>query len=294
MTDTGPTHPGPTGRVTSDGPTVGSPPDRRPVLVPDRRAGAAMQAIAVIGLVVALVGSVVAWRFLTTLDRNLEQSLVIGEDAAATLVDTIDVADRVIVDLDTGLDTLDRTLATVSSTTEETGGVADAAAEIAARLPDGFDDVDAALGTVETLSATIDSALRTASRIPLGPDYDPETPLPDAIAEVRAAFGPIGDDLGELSERLDGFAAGTDDLSGDLDDVRADLERTRVSLDDSHALLDRYRASAVDAEELARSGRDDFGSALAAMRVVIVLLGLFLAVAQFVPWYLGRRLRSNP
>lgn len=266
---------------------------REPLAAPDPRAATVMQIIAVVGLMVAIVGSVVAWRFLTTLDRNLDQSLVIGEDAASTLVDTIDVADQVIVDLDTGLDTLDRTLSTVSSTTEETGGVADAAAEIAARLPENFDDVDAALGTVESLSGTIDSALRAASRIPLGPDYDPDTPLPDAIADVRSAFGPIGDDLGELSERLDGFASGTGDLSSDLESVRADLERTRASLGESDALLDRYRTSAVDAQELARSGRDDFGSALAAMRVVIVLLGLFGVAAQYVPWYLGRRLRAT-
>lgn len=265
----------------------------RAVFVPDRRAGTVLQTIAVIGVVVALVGSVVAWRFLTTLDRNLDQSLVIGEDAAATLVDTIDVADEVITDLDTGLGTLDRTLVTVASTTEETGGVAESAAEIAARLPDGFDDVDTALGTVESLSATIDSTLRAASRIPLGPDYDPETPLPDAIADVRAAFDPIGDDLGELAERLDGFATGTGDLSADLDEVRADLADTRESLEASDQLLARYRASAVDAEQLARTGRDDFGSGLAAMRVVIVLLGLFGAAAQYVPWYLGRRLRRS-
>ena len=278
--------------VADDTPPTG-PASTRPALVPDRRAGAAMQTIAAIGLVVAIIGSVVAWQFLTTLDRNLDQSLVIGEDAAATLVDTIDVADQVITDLDRGLDTLDRTLATVASTTEQTGGVADAAAEIAARLPDSFDDVDAALGTVESLSGTVDSALRAASRIPLGPDYEPDTPLPDAIADVRSAFGPIGADIGLLSERLDGFAAGTGDLSADLDDVRADLDRTRSSLDQSDQLLGRYRASAVDAEELARTGRDDFGTALSAMRVVIVLLGLFGVVAQFVPWYLGRRLRSD-
>lgn len=145
---------------------------------------------------------------------------------------------------------------------------------------------------VESLSGTIDSALRAASRIPLGPDYDPSTPLPDAIADVRAAFGPIGDDLGELSDRLDGFANGTGDLSEDLADVRADLDRTRTSLDASGALLDRYRTSAENAEQLAREGRSDFGSALTAARIVIVLLAVFAVAAQYVPWYLGRRVRG--
>ncbi|MAT06599.1 MAG: hypothetical protein CL424_16290 [Acidimicrobiaceae bacterium] len=267
--------------------------DERAVLTVDPRAGTAMQAIAVLGVVVTVVAAVVGWRFLTSLDRNLEQSLVIGEDAAATLVDTIDVADEVITDLDAGLDTLGRTLDTVSSTTEATGGVASSAAEIAGRLPDDFDDVDAALATVESLGETIDSALRAASRIPLGPDYDPATPLPEAIADVRAAFDPIGGDLGELAERLGAFADGTGDLSGDLSAVRADLDRTRASLDSSQSLLERYRTSAVDAERLAREGRDDVGSAITATRLAVLALGVFGVIAQYVPWYLGRRLRPT-
>jgi hypothetical protein len=257
----------------------------------DRSAGAIMQAIAVAGVVVAVVATAVVWQFLGDLDRNLEQSLVIGEDAASALVDTIDVADQVVADLDAGLDTLDRTLVTVASTTGDTGGVAASAAEIAGRLPASFDDVDTALASVESLSGSIDSALRAASRIPLGPDYDPEQPLPDAIGEVRDAFGPIGDDLSELADRLDGFATGTDELTTDLDAVRADLDATRVSLSDSEALLERYRATAMDAVELARSGRDDFDASFGWTRLAIVLLGVFLAVGQYIPWYLGRRLR---
>jgi hypothetical protein len=257
----------------------------------DRRAGAIMQTIAVLGVVVAVVVTAVVWQFLGDLDRNLEQSLVIGEDAASSLVDTIDVADEVVANLDAGLETLDRTLVTVASTTGDTGGVAASAAEIAGRLPANFDQVDAALASVESLSGSIDSALRAASRIPLGPDYDPETPLPDAIGDVREAFGPIGDDLGELAVRLDGFASGTDDLTSDLAAVRADLDATRASLSESAALLDRYRTTATDAAELARSGRDDFDASFGRTRVAVLLLGVFLAVAQYVPWYLGRRLR---
>jgi hypothetical protein len=257
----------------------------------DRRAGAIMQTIAVMGVVVAVVATTVVWQFLGDLDRNLERSLVIGEDAASSLVDTIDVADDVVANLEAGLDTLDRTLVTVASTTGDTGGVAASAAEIAGRLPESFDEVDTALASVESLSGNIDSALRAASRIPLGPDYDPAIPLPDAIGEVRAAFGPIGDDLSELADRLDGFAGGTDDLTSDLDAVRTDLDATRDSLSDSEALLERYRATALDAVELARSGRGDFEASFGWTRLAVLLLGAFLAVGQYVPWYLGRLLR---
>ena len=70
----------------------------------DHRAGAIMQTIAVIGVVVAAFAAVVAWTFVGDLDRNLDQSLAIGEDAAATLSETIDVAEDVIESLDQGRD----------------------------------------------------------------------------------------------------------------------------------------------------------------------------------------------
>ena len=257
----------------------------------DRRAANVLQSIAVIGVVVSIVATVVAWQFLSDLDRNLGQSLTIGEEAAATLVDTIDVADQVVGDLDRGLQTLDTTLGTLAGTSENTGEVAATAARIAGRLPDSFDQVDAALGTVESLSSTIDTALRAVSRIPLGPDYDPSTPLPDAVAELRDAFGPIGDDLAQLSSELDGFAGRSDDLAADIDGVAADVQATRDSLALSTDLLTRYHTTATEAEALARSGRGDFAGSLRWMRLVLVLVGVFAVIAQYLPWWLGRRIR---
>jgi len=260
----------------------------------DARAANVLQAIALLGVVVSVIATVVAWRFLSDLDRNLEQSLTIGEEAAATLVDTIDVADQVVGDLDQGLQTLDTTLGTLADTSENTGGVASTAAQIAGRLPDRFDEVDTALGTVESLSSTIDTALRALSRIPLGPDYDPAQPLPEAVGELRDAFGPIGDDLDRLSTELDGFAGRSDDLAANIDEVAADVQATRDSLSRSTELLARYRTTATEAETLARTGRGDFAGSLQWMRFTVLLVGAFALLAQYLPWWLGRRIRPLP
>ncbi len=260
---------------------------------PDQRAGKIMQLIAAVGVVVAVVSGAVGWVFLSDLDRNLDQTLVIGADAASALSDTIEVADQVVDDLDAGLGDLLVILDTLVATTGDTGDVAATAADVAGRLPDTFDDVDVALGTVEQLSGTIDGALSALSAVPFGPDYDPVTPLPDAVGDLRDAFEPIGADLDELSTALESFSGRTDGLAADVDAIRSDVEQTRSSLGDSEQLLDRYRATAADAERLAVTSRDDVDRSLRWARWMAVVIAGFVAVAQYVPWWLGRRLRGT-
>lgn len=256
----------------------------------DRRAATVMRTIAVIGLVTSVVMAVVGWRFLSDLERNLDRSLVIGEDAATTLTETIDVASEVIAALDDGLATIDATLDGLSSTTSDTADVAAATAELAASLPETLDDVDAALASVESLGGTIDGALRAVSRIPLGPDYDPPVPFPEAVADLRAAFDPLGADLESIAGELRSFADGTGEVGVDLERVRADVARTQAALSDSDELLDRYRSAAQDAEVLARTSRDDADTSLELARWAIVLLATLVAVSQYVPWWLARRI----
>lgn len=259
----------------------------------DARAGVVMRVIAVVGVVLGIAVTFVGWRFLGDLERNLDQSLAIGEDGAATLSETIDVADDVVASLDEGLTTLGVTLETVESTLSDSAGVAQVTADLAAALPRSFEDVDAALGTVESLSSAIDTALRGASRIPLGPDYDPAIPLPEAVGNLRTAFEPIGADLRSISDELAAFADGSGNLRTRIDAVQADLERTRTALIDSRRLLDEYRSTADRAGELAAASREDFAQSLGWSRIAMVLLGIFIAVAQFIPWWLGGKLRRN-
>ena len=256
----------------------------------DRRAATAMRAIAVFGVVTTLVMAVVVWRVIDDLDRNLDRSLAIGEDAAATLTETIDVADDLVLALDDGLTTIGATLDSLAATSDETADVAAATAGLASSLPETFDDVDAALATVETLGATIDGALRTASRIPLGPDYDPDVAFPDAIAGLRDALAPLATELDAIASELDEFAAGSGTIGSDLADVRADVERTREALAESERVLERYRETATEAELLARTTRGDAGRSLELARWMLLPVAILMLVSQYVPWWLGRRL----
>lgn len=256
------------------------------------RAATAMRVIAVIGVVVGVIVPIGLWQFLTDVDRNVDRSLVIGEDAAASLSETIDVAEDVIAALDAGLATLGETLGTIDAGVGDTAGLASSTAELAARLPDGFARVDDALATVESLSRAVDGALRAASAVPFGPDYDPAVPLPTAIADLREAFGPISDDLDRIATELESFGDTSGELRERVDGVGADLGRTRAALEASGRLLDSYRETAADAERLAATSRDDLDRSIRWARAAALLIGVVIILGQFVPWWLGGRLRA--
>ena len=258
------------------------------------RPGRVLRAIAVGGVVVAVFLTVVAWNFLGDLERDVDQSLRIGEDAAATLSETIDLAAGVIAAVDSGIATLDGALDAVDAGLGDASDVATATSELSVSVADSFDDVDVALAQIESLSSTIDRTLRSLSSIPLAPDYDPDVSYPDAVAELRAAFEPIDAEMRTLAAELDEFSSSSAAIGANLDSLQTDLDDARTALADSDRLLDEYRVAASEAGELAERSRDDLGSSMWWARFTAVLLGVWIVAAQYVPWWLADQARGRP
>jgi hypothetical protein len=268
------------------------PVQEAPVVVAiDRRTGTLLRGLSIGGVVVSLVLMVVAWDFLGDLERNVDQSLRIGEDAAVTLGETIDLAAAVIAAVDSGIVTLDEVLDTVELGLADASDVAASTSDLSVTIADSIDDVDVALRQVESLAATIDGALRAVSRIPLGPDYDPEVSYPEAIAGLRTALEPVDAEMRSLAAELDDFATSSGSVGPTLDELQGDLVDARAALAESDALIERYRAAADEAGALAARSRDDLESSMWWARFTAVLLGLWIIAAQYVPWWLGSRSR---
>ena len=74
--------------------------------------------------------------------------------------------------------------------------------------------------------------------------------------------------------------------------MRSDLERTRAALATSAGLLDAYRDTAERAGALASASRQDLERSFVWARIAAVVMAILIAVSQYVPWWLGSRLRS--
>ena len=208
-------------------------------------------AFAVAGVLVAIVGTVVIWVFLGDLEDTTDRSLLIGEQATVTLNETIDVAEQVLNAVDDGLTTVQSTLATIDDVLQSTAGLADATGSLSATLPASFDNIDAALATVQRLGETVDSTLSALSSLPFGPDYNPDVPFPEAVGDLRAALEPIGEQLTTISTELQDFATGSGDLTAQIDSLTSDVERTRTALSGTDELLAQYRQATTEAGQLA-------------------------------------------
>jgi len=248
------------------------------------RAPTILRSIAVAGVLIAIIGTVVIWLFLSDLQDTTNRSLLMGEQATVTLNETIDVADQVLTAVDDGLTTVQSTLGTLDDLLQSTAGLADATGSLSSTLPASFDNIDAALATVQNLGETVDSTLAALSSLPFGPNYNPKVPFPEAIGNLRAALDPIAADLTSISGELQNFASGSGDLSAQIDSLTADVARTRAALSGTDDLLAQYRQTTTEAGQLAAQTRDDLSGSMTRMRIVLIAAALLLALSQFVPW----------
>lgn len=248
------------------------------------RAPTILRSIAVAGVLIAIIGTVVIWLFLSDLQDTTDRSLLMGEQATVTLNETIDVAEQVLSAVDDGLTTVQSTLGTLDDLLQSTAGLADATGSLSSTLPASFDNIDAALATVQNLGETVDSTLAALSSLPFGPNYNPKVPFPEAIGNLRKALDPIATDLTSISGELQNFASGSGDLSAQIDSLTADVARTRDALAGTDDLLAQYRQTTTEAGQLAAQTRDDLSGSMTRMRIVLIAAALLLALSQFVPW----------
>ena len=256
------------------------------------RAPTLLRVIPIIGLVVAIGGTIVIWVFLDDLETTSDRSLLIGQQATTALTETIDVAGQVLDAVDGGLATVQESLGTIDDVLQSTAGVAGAVGSMAANLPPGFAAIDSSLATLEGLATTIDSTLTSISGLPIVPDYNPKVPFSEAVGNLRDAITPIAD-IGTVSTELQDFAAGSGDLSSQLDSLAADVQNTRDALSGTDALLEQYRVATTEANQLATDTRNELAGSMDRMRVLIIALGLLLVLFQFVPWTLAQVLEGG-
>src|SRR5262245_22856057 len=112
------------------------------------RTSTILRGLAIACVVVAVVSAVIGWIFLGDLKSTTDRSLLIGEQGAVTLQDTIDVAEQVLIGVDDGLQTVQSTLGTLDEVLQSTAGLAEATGSLSATLPTSFDNIDVALATV--------------------------------------------------------------------------------------------------------------------------------------------------
>jgi ABC-type transporter Mla subunit MlaD len=247
-----------------------------------------MIAIGVLGIVVSIAGVIIGNRLVAQVEESVDDSLVVTADALRAVNDSIALTSATVDTLQTGVSTLATTLDAVQASVEQTSTALDTSNDfLAGSLPSSLEAVTEVLPTIESIAGTIDDALRVASRAPFGPDYDPERPFDEAIAELSDAIGPLPEQLRRLAADTDGLSASATTIAAQLRELSTTVTELDEQLTEVGRLVDRYADTAADATTLMTESRKDLERSSTETRTLLILLGIVFGLGQVVPIWLG-------
>jgi hypothetical protein len=255
-----------------------------------RRAGWTMLTVGLVGVVLAIAGTVSGWLFVGEVGTATDDSLEVTIEALDAVDDTIDLAAGVLGSTTDAVDALAGTLGAVSGSFDTGTAAIDDVAGLADTVGPSIAEAAGAVRRLESVGDDIDGVLGALSDIPFGPDYDPTAGLGETFGNVADALEPLPDELTTTAASLTGFTDSAEELQDELAELADSVQSVSNELSDSDALVGRYRTSVSDARSLATDTRNDLAGSAQLMRVFIVLGGITFAVSQIVPLWMGRSL----
>ncbi len=252
------------------------------------RLGKTMVGIGCLGIVASIASIVVGQAMVGQVESSVDDSLVLTDEALHAVSDSITLTNAIVGNIQAGVGSVAATLSTVKDSVDQTStAIADSNAFIGSSLPDALDAVGSVLPTIESVASSVDSALRALSRAPFGPNYDPDKPFDEAIADLSTAIDPLPGQLRQLSTDFDGLETSSADISSGLADLAVTVVELDKQLTEVSVLVDRYSSTTTNALRLAATSRGDLHASARETRILLVVLGLVFALGQVVPIWLG-------
>lgn len=196
---------------------------------------------AILGLVFSIFGIISINRYSSIISENLINNIdIIGstlETTAQGLSDTQDSLSAATV----ALVSLQNTISTTADTISASEPMLDSLGKLLDEdLPNTISATQTSFETAQESAKVIDSVLKALSFLP-GIDYDPETPLHEALSDVSES-------LNGIPESLSGMNDGIEDTSHNLQVIQVDLilmkdtiRQIENSLSSSEDVLEQYQ-----------------------------------------------------
>lgn len=255
--------------------------------VVQRRAARVMLFAACLGLLLAAVGTFVAWQLVGDVNDATADTLDVTVESLQSLDDALVLTEDLLGSTSESLTAVETNLEAVSGTLESGTDVIGDVGDLASTTGPALDDVSTTLRQLEVIGAQVDGALSGLSALPLGPDYDAENGLGTTFGRVADDLEPLPAQFAETSESLTEFEGSLAELEVELVTLTETVGGVNDDLAESEQLIDDYRTTVSRARDVAERSRDDLEQDETALRIIIVLAGLNFAATQIVPFWLG-------
>lgn len=251
-------------------------------------AGRVLLGIGTVGALVSVLAMVVGWRFLSELDGALESSLGVTAEALDALDASVALADETVGRIEAVLTRTERTTDELAGTIDDTAAALEGVADLSEQeLAGSLAAVERSLPALIDVAAVIDRTLGALSRVPFGPDYDPDEPFDDSLREIQRQMDGLPEGLREQAALIRDGQRGLSDLGRGVEGLADEVGAMAATLAAADELLDEYASTAGEAQQVIADSDSSLGTQLAVARGLVVALGLVLVVGQLVPLGLG-------
>jgi len=263
--------------------------------------GGVLLATGVLGLVLSIAGVVFGGQLVDVIGASLQDTLALASDGLDTTRYTLTQTKTTMAEANKGLDNARKAAVNAGQSLDDLDPLLEQTGQIIAEdVPNSLDSTQEAIPQLAEVAKTVDETLKTLSdfkiaqdflgatfEFDLGIDYNSDQPLDEPILQIGDSIGDVSSEFRELTPELEKTSANLQIISGDVTAIAQDLEAINKSIAEFSPLLDRYINLVDDVQTGITQTQNTMDGQLKMVKLLIVILMIWLALAQIAPLYLG-------
>ena len=240
----------------------------------------------VVGAAAGIGAAILAWSILGSASVASARSVELADDLLESVRGTVVSVEDALLAVADGLRTTQQSAADASITLTQLSALTSNLGDLVSEdVPGSLDSVRASLAPIEATAGVLDGTLRALSFF--GVDYDPETPLDEAIDDLDQRLADIPADLRRQGPLIRSAADSLNDFGSDTLVIADDLSDLRRELRTTAATVAGYQVTIAEATELLDDVESDLTGRLDPLKWVMVAIAIALAITQTVPITFG-------
>ena len=240
----------------------------------------------VTGAIAGLAAAILSWSVIGETATASSRSLEIADGLLESVSGTVTSVEDALVAVSEGLRTTQQSAADASVTLTQLSALTSNLGELVSdEVPGSLDSVRASLAPIQATAGVIDGTLTALSFF--GVDYDPEIPLDEAIDDLDQRLADIPADLRRQGPLIDSAADSLSEFGSDTLVIAGDLSDLRRELIATAGTLAGYQETIADVGLLLDDVETNLTGPLGALKWVMAIIALGLAVTQTVPITFG-------
>ena len=240
----------------------------------------------VVGAAAGIGAAILAWSIIGSASVASSRSVGLADDLLESVRGTVVSVEDALLAVADGLRTTQQSAADASITLTQLSALTSNLGDLVSEdVPGSLDSVRASLAPIEATAGVLDGTLRALSFF--GVDYDPETPLDEAIDDLDQRLADIPADLRRQGPLIQSAADSLNDFGSDTLVIADDLSDLRRELRTTAATVAGYQVTIAEATELLDDVESDLTGRLDPLKWVMVAIAIALAITQTVPITFG-------